>query len=119
MHIIQKITKRIIKIYKNIQKTRLQRPIKGQMELIDLPHEIQKHILDRLDEKDHVSMHRVSKSWRFMIVDYLNDKHSIKSTDWKWFCRHEPQIARCSECLAKIRNKTDAKGLENDWNWWI
>ena len=90
-----------------------------QMELTDLPYEIQKCILDRLDEKDHISMHRVSKSWQFMIVEYLNEKHSIKSSDWKWFCRCEPQTERCSKCLARIRSRIDAKGLANDWNWWI
>ena len=40
-------------------------------ELNDLPFEIQKNILDKLDDKDHVSINRVSKSWQFMISRYL------------------------------------------------
>ena len=89
------------------------------MELAELPYEIQKSILDLLDEKDLKKMYQVSKSWQLMIVEYLNDKHSIKSIDWKWFCRHQPQIERCSECLARSRNKIDTRGLADDWNWWI
>ena len=46
-------------------------------------------------------------------------KTSIKQADWKWYCRHRPQIAQCSECLAKQRNKKDERGLADDWNWWI
>ena len=89
------------------------------IELADFPYEIQKRILDLLDEKDFISMHRVSTSWQCMIARYLSDKNSIKATDWRWFCRHQPQIEQCSECLMKIRNKKDTKGLANDWNWWI
>ena len=89
------------------------------IDLVDLPYEIQKQIFDRLDEKDHVSMHRTSKSWQFMIEQYMNDKTSIKCADWKWFCRHFPQIPNCSECLAKMRTKTHTNGLSNDWKWWI
>ena len=89
------------------------------IEITDLPFEVQKGILDRLDEKDLISMHRVSKSWQSMIVRYMDDTSSIKATDWRWFCRHSPRIERCSECLKKIRNKNDIKDLADDWNWWV
>ena len=45
--------------------------MKEKIELSDFPFEIQKRVLDRLGDKDHVSMHRVSKSWQFMISKYL------------------------------------------------
>ena len=91
----------------------------GQTEVIDLPYEIQKKILDQLKEKDLISMHRVSKSWQVMIGKYMSDKCSIKSKDWKWFCRHRPQKPHCSQCLERMRNKNDARGLADDWNWWL
>lgn len=91
----------------------------GKIEIIDLPYEIQKPILDLLDEKDLISMYRVSQSWRLMIRKYMIDKSSIKRTDWKWFCRHNPQIPHCSKCLERMRNKNDDRGLANDWNWWL
>ena len=90
-----------------------------QIGLIDCPYEIQKRILDKLDEKDHISMYRVSKSWQIMIGQYMTDKNSIKSTDWKWFCRHKPQIAFCSKCKARIQNKKNANDEGNDWEWWL
>ena len=45
--------------------------MKEEIELSDFPFEIQKRVLDRLGDKDHVSMHRVSKSWQVMISKYL------------------------------------------------
>ena len=54
-----------------------------QIEFLDLPYEIQQKILDQLDQKDHVSLYRVSKEWQFLMRQYLNDKNSIKSVDWK------------------------------------
>ena len=90
-----------------------------QIEFTELPYEIQKRVLDRLGEKDLISMHRVSKSWKSLIVQYMDDKSSIKSTDWTWFCRHQPRIEQCSQCLMKLRNKNDKKGLADDWNWWV
>ena len=90
-----------------------------QIEFLDLPYEIQQKILDQLDQKDHVSLYRVSKEWQFLMRQYLNDKNSIKSVDWKWYCRHRPQIPHCSRCLERLRNKNDSRGLANDWEWWI
>ena len=90
-----------------------------QIEFVDLPYEIQKKILDLLSQKDHVSLHRVSKAWKFLIGQYLDDQNSIKPADWKWFCRHQPQIPHCSKCLKQIRQKKDSKGLANDYKWWI
>ena len=89
------------------------------IDICGLPCEIQKRVLDFLDEKDHVSMFRVSKSWRFMIVQYMNDKNSIKPKDWKWYCRHRPQIPHCSKCMARMLEKNGVKDLTNDWNWWL
>ena len=66
-----------------------------QMKLDETPYEIKKRILERLDEEDLKKIYQVSKSWQLMIVEYLNDKHSIKATDWKWFCRDQPQIEHC------------------------
>ena len=45
----------------------------GKISLNDLPFEIQKKIMDLLGEKDHVSMHRVSKSWQCMVSEYLRN----------------------------------------------
>ena len=45
--------------------------MKEKIDLSDVPFEIQKRVLDLLSEKDHVSMHRVSKSWQLMISQYL------------------------------------------------
>ena len=45
--------------------------MKEKIELSDFPFEIQKRVLDRLGDKDHVSMYRVSKSWQVMISQYL------------------------------------------------
>ena len=45
--------------------------MEGKIELKDLPFEIQKMLLNKLDDKDYVSMYLVSKSWRFMISRYL------------------------------------------------
>lgn len=92
---------------------------KKEIQLVDFPCEIQEKILDLLDQKDHVSMHRVSKSWKQMISDYLNKKDAIHPRDWKWFCKHEPQIKHCHRCLNKCRNKKDQRGLSNDWRWWL
>ena len=93
----------------------------GQIEFVDLPYETQKHILDKLDEKDHISMFRVSKSWQFMIGQYMNDKSTVKPSDWRWFCRHNPKVPHCSKCLTQFREKCDAneKNGADDWNWWM
>ena len=90
-----------------------------EIQFVDFPFEIQEKILDLLDEKDHVSMHRVSKSWKQMISDYLNEKHTIHPRDWKWFCRHDPLKKHCHQCLNRCRSKNDPKGLANDWKWWL
>ena len=52
--------------------------MKEKIELSDFPFEIQKRVLDRLGDKDHVSMHRVSKSWQFMISKYLRIAFQFK-----------------------------------------
>ena len=93
--------------------------MKKEIQLVDFPFEIQEKILDLLNEKDHVSMHRVSKSWKQMISDYLNEKNTIHPRDWKWFCRHDPKIKHCHRCLNKCRTKNDQRGLATDWNWWL
>ena len=42
-------------------------------DLTDIPYELQERILDKLDQEDHISMHQVSKSWQFMIAQYLRN----------------------------------------------
>ena len=86
--------------------------------LSDAPYEIQKQVLDKLDEKDLVAMHKVSEAWKSMIVHYLNDKHSVKSKDWRWFCKHQPQVEKCSICLRKLRKKIESGDKDDVWYWW-
>lgn len=88
-------------------------------DMSELPCELQWQILDYLDQKDHVSMHRTSSSWRNMLIRYLNNKDAIKFSDWRWFCRHFPQRPSCSECMAKLLSKIDDRQLAKDWNWWL
>lgn len=83
-----------------------------------LPWEIRIKVFDALDVDDHIAIHRTSTTWRRLIIQYLIYKHSIKRNDWRWFCRHNPQRSGCSECLYRIRNKTDNRGLAKDWEWW-
>ena len=89
-----------------------------KVDLSDFPYEIQKQVLSKLDEKDLIAMHEVSKSWKFMIVGYMNDKHSVKSKDWRWFCKHQPQIEKCSICLEKLRKKINSNEKDDVWYWW-
>ena len=88
-------------------------------DMSELPCELQWQILDYLDQKDHVSMHRTSSSWRNMLIGYLNSKNTIKPTDWRWFCRHRPQKLSCTECRVKLQNKINDTQLANDWKWWL
>ena len=53
--------------------------MKEKIDLSDVPFEIQKRVLDLLSEKDHVSMHRVSKSWQLMISQYLRIAFQLNS----------------------------------------
>lgn len=50
----------------------------NKIELTDFPFELQERILDKLDEKDHISLHRVSKSWQFMMAQYLRNVFIMK-----------------------------------------
>ena len=88
-------------------------------DLADLPYELQVRILARLDQKDHVAIHRTSKRWRNLITRYLNDEGSIKLKDWRWYCRHNPGIPSCSSCLDKVRARKDNRNLGKDWKWWL
>ena len=88
-------------------------------DMSELPCELQWQILDNLDEKDHISMHRTSSNWRNMLIRYLNNKNAIKGTDWRWFCRHHPQIPGCSECRIKLQDRNNDRQLAKDWNWWL
>ena len=87
--------------------------------LQDLPFEVQLKILGHLGEKDLVSMHRVSTGWRSVICLYMEDVSIIKKVDWRWFCRHSPQVAQCTQCLLAIRSRDDIRGFADDWRWWI
>ena len=49
-----------------------------KIELTDFPYEIQQRIFDLLNEKDHISMHRVCKSWQLMITQYLRHVFILK-----------------------------------------
>ena len=88
------------------------------MDITDCPYEIQERILKRLDSKDYVSINKVSKSWRLMICEFLDEQHSIKASDWKWYCGHDPKIVKCSQCLEKCRKRAAVRGLADDWKWW-
>ena len=89
-----------------------------KLDLSEFPYEIQKQVLDKLDEKDFVAMHKVSTTWKSMIGEYLNDKHSVKSKDWRWFCKHQPQVEKCSICLGKLRKKIENSDNDDVWYWW-
>ena len=89
-----------------------------KVDLSDFPYEIQKQVLDKLDEKDLKAMHEVSKTWKSMIVEYMNDKNSVKSKDWRWFCKHQPQVEKCSICLGKLRKKIENNERDDVWYWW-
>ena len=86
---------------------------------LDLPYEIQIKILDRLNQNDHVALHRTSSRFQNMITRYLIDKDIVRGEDWKWFCRHDPKIPYCSRCLHLFRTKNDDKGLAQEWRWWL
>lgn len=90
----------------------------NRLDLSELPYEIQKQVLDKLDDEAFVAMHKVSETWKSMIVQYLNDKHSVKSKDWRWFCKHEPQVEKCSICLRKLRKKIESDEKDDAWYWW-
>ena len=89
---------------------------RGPKDLTDLPYELQIRILTLLDQKDHVALHRTSKTWRDMIIHFMTDFNAVKIKDWRWYCRHKPSIPFCPQCLDKIQNK---RGLGDDWNWWL
>lgn len=90
-----------------------------QMSLSNLPFELQKQILDHLDQADHMAMYQTSTAWQAMIKYYLSDVNKIRSADWRWYCRHHPQVAYCTECLNRMKSRNDVRGLARDWNWWI
>lgn len=112
------ISDKIERVKTEIKQSAEKSDMDKKIVLDECPYEIQKRILDLLDEKDHITIHRVSKSWRMMICQYMDDKTSIKAIDWKWFCKHTPQIMQCSQCLKQRRNKVDDRGLAEDWKWW-
>ena len=87
------------------------------MDISELPLELQLRILTLLTEKDLQKAYQVSFEWQCMVRNFMEKYYLTPIDEWRWYCRHSPQLQRCSQCYERFLSRCKDR-IPPEWKWW-